>query len=131
MAGLEAMQLLSYLSLSNNKLGSFSALEPLRQLKSLKVLDVSYNEIGAHSIDTTRYLCSSPLSHSVGSERDCEEILTDGVSVTNYWEALFVLKGLNLTQLDVVGNAIADEKFASLLIKVLPALKWLDGVQLN
>lgn len=61
MAGLETMQLLSCLNLSSNKLGSFTALEPLRLLKSLKVLNILYNEIGAQSIDTTRYLCSSPL----------------------------------------------------------------------
>ncbi|CAL5430532.1 unnamed protein product [Camellia sinensis] len=49
---LQAMQLLSCLNLSNNKMGSFSALEPLTLLKSLKVLDISYNEIGAHAVDT-------------------------------------------------------------------------------
>ncbi|KAJ4848639.1 hypothetical protein Tsubulata_035520 [Turnera subulata] len=126
--GLEALQLLSHLSLSKNKLGSFTALAPLRQLKAVKVLDISYNEIGAHSIDTTRYLCSSPLSHSIESDWDCKEIATDGVNVANYWEAFFVLKPLkNLTQLDVVGNAIADENFRLFLAKVLPSLKWLDG----
>lgn len=129
--GLEALQLLSYLNLSKNKLGSFTALAPLRQLKSLKVLDVSYNEIGAHSIDTTRYLCSSPVSHSVESDWDFKETVTDGANAANYWEAILVLKGLKLTQLDVVGNAIADENFMSFLVKVLPSLKWLNGVQLN
>ncbi|KAJ6719247.1 hypothetical protein OIU79_006995 [Salix purpurea] len=104
--GLEAMQHLSHLNLSNNKLGSFTFLESLRQLKSLKVLDLSYNEIGAHSVDTTRYLCSSPLCHSIGSGWDGSELVTDG-------------------------NAIADEKFTAFLVEVLPALKWLDGVQLN
>ncbi|XP_015571477.2 geranylgeranyl transferase type-2 subunit alpha 1 [Ricinus communis] len=129
--GLEAMQLLSYLSLSRNKLSSFTSLEPLRQLKSLKMLDISYNEIGLHSIDTTRYLCSSPLSHSVGNEWEQDKTVIYGIDMTNYWEAFFVLKGLNLTQLDVLGNAIADEKFTSFLVKVLPKLKWLDGVKLN
>ncbi|KAF2281648.1 hypothetical protein GH714_043914 [Hevea brasiliensis] len=129
--GLEALQLLIHLSLSENKLSSFTALEPLRQLKSLKSLDISYNEIGARSIDTTRYLCSSPLSNSIGNEWEQDRILVDGVSMTNYWEAFFVLKGLNLTQLDVVGNAIADENFTLFLVRVLPTLKWLDGVQLN
>ncbi|WCJ42780.1 Geranylgeranyl transferase type-2 subunit alpha 2 [Euphorbia peplus] len=129
--GLEALQLLSHLSLSRNKLSSFTALEPLRHLKSLKVLDISHNEIGAHAIDTTRYLCSSPLSHSVGSEWEQEKIGIDVVSFTSHWEAFSVLKGLNLTQLDVVGNAIADEKFTLFLTKILPKLKWVDGVQLN
>ncbi|KAJ6745793.1 hypothetical protein OIU74_028456 [Salix koriyanagi] len=129
--GLEAMQLLSHLNLSKNKLGSFTSLESLRHLKSLKVLDLSYNEIGAHSVDTTRYLCSSPLCHSIGSEWDGSELVTDGVSLVSYWEAFFILKGLKLTQLDITGNAIADEKFTAFLAEVLPALKWLDGVQLN
>ncbi|XP_065881784.1 geranylgeranyl transferase type-2 subunit alpha 1 [Euphorbia lathyris] len=129
--GLEALQLLSHLSLSKNKLASFSALEPLKHLKSLKVLDISHNEIGAHAIDTTRYLCSSPLSHSVGSEWGQDKNGIDVVSFTNYWEAFFVLKGLNLTQLDVAGNAISDEKFNLFLAKILPKLKWVDGVQLD
>ncbi|KAJ6382657.1 hypothetical protein OIU77_031151 [Salix suchowensis] len=112
--GLEAMQLLSHLNLSKNKLGSFTSLESLRHLKSLKVLDLSYNEIGAHSVDTTRYLCSSPLCHSIGSEWDGSELVTDGVSLVSYWEAFFILKGLKLTQLDITGNAIADEKFTGI-----------------
>ncbi|KAE9615201.1 putative leucine-rich repeat domain, L domain-containing protein [Lupinus albus] len=62
--GLEAMQLLFCLNLSHNKFGSFTALGPLRLLRSLKVLNISYNEIGSHSIDTRRYLCSSPLCHT-------------------------------------------------------------------
>ncbi|KAK1555126.1 hypothetical protein Q3G72_022289 [Acer saccharum] len=129
--GLEAMQLLSCLNLSNNVLCSFTALEPLRSLKSLKVLNISHNEIGAHSVDTTRYLCSSPLSHSAGSEWNPAEIINADTDVKSYWEAYFILKDLNLTQLDIVGNAISDEKFKSFLIKVLHALKWLDGERLH
>lgn len=128
--GLEALQLLSCLNLSNNRIGSFTALGPLRHLKSLKVLNISYNEIGAHSIDTTKYLCSSPLSHSVGSEWNHDQIVIAD-DVKSCWEAYFILKGLNLTQLDIVGNAIADGKFKSFLIKILPGLKWLDGEQLH
>ncbi|KAA8538190.1 hypothetical protein F0562_027798 [Nyssa sinensis] len=129
--GLEAMQLLSCLNLSNNKLGSFTALEPLRLLKSLKVLDISYNEIGAHSVDTRRYLCSSPLSHTAGSDWNFDEFAVSGVKVTNYWEAFSIFKGLNLTQLDIVGNAIPDEKFKLFLFRLLPSLKWLDGEELH
>ncbi|KAH9756187.1 Geranylgeranyl transferase type-2 subunit alpha 1 [Citrus sinensis] len=128
--GLEALQLLSCLNLSNNILGSFTALEPIRQLKSLRALNISYNEIGAHSIDTTKYLCSSPLSHSVGSEWNHGQTVIDD-DIKSYWEAYFILKGLNLTQFDIVGNAIVNEKFKSFLIKVLPGLKWLDGEQLH
>ncbi|KAF3596136.1 hypothetical protein DY000_02027244 [Brassica cretica] len=44
--GLEAMQLLSCLNdLSHNRIRSFSALDSLRQLKQLRVLDVSHNRI--------------------------------------------------------------------------------------
>ncbi|KAI9200557.1 hypothetical protein LWI28_009793 [Acer negundo] len=129
--GLEAMQLLSCLNLSNNVLSSFTALEPLRSLKSLKVLNISHNEIGAHSVDTTRYLCSSPLSHSAGSEWNPAKIINADTDMKSYWEAYLILKDLNLTQLDIVGNAIGDEKFKSFLIKVLHALKWLDGERLH
>ncbi|KAK2659933.1 hypothetical protein Ddye_006466 [Dipteronia dyeriana] len=129
--GLEAMQLLSCLNLSNNALCSFTALEPLRSLKSLQVLNISHNEIGAHSIDTTRYLCSSPLSHSAGSEWNPGEIINADTDVKSYWEAYYILKDLNLTQLDIVGNTISDEKFKSFLIMVLHALKWLDGERLH
>lgn len=123
--GLEAMQLLSCLNLSNNKLSSFSALEPLRFLSSLKVLDISYNEIGAHSIDTTRYLCSSPLSHTVDSDWSSGD-----VQVRKYWEAYLIFRGLKLRQFDVVGNRISDEKFKGFLVKVVHTLKWLDGEEL-
>ncbi|CAN1195112.1 Geranylgeranyl transferase type-2 subunit alpha 1 [Linum perenne] len=124
--GMEAMQLLSCLCLSNNKLRSFSALEPLRHLTSLRVLDVSDNEIGAHSIDTTRYQFCSPLSHSVGSDWHSNDM-----SCSEYWDAYFTLKDTRLTQIDVVGNAIASESFSLFLEKVLPTLKWLDGVQVK
>ncbi|GMY06954.1 geranylgeranyl transferase type-2 subunit alpha 1 [Fagus crenata] len=129
--GLEAMQLLSRLNLSNNKISSFTALGPLRLLKSLKVLDISCNEIGSHSIDTTRYICSSPLSHTEEIDWSRDEIVTGDVNLTNYWEAFLIFKGLNLTQLDIVGNAITDEKFKSFLVKIVPTLKWLDGGELH
>ncbi|BBG96145.1 RAB geranylgeranyl transferase alpha subunit 1 [Prunus dulcis] len=109
--GLEAMQLLSCLNLSVNKFSSFSALGPLRLLKSLKVLNISYNEIGLHTIDTTRYLCSSPLSHTEETSWNCDEMMP-GV--------------LRLMQLDIAGNAIAGENFKSFLVKVVPSLQWLD-----
>lgn len=125
------MQLLSCLNLSDNKLSSFTALGPLILLKSLKALDVSRNEIGLHSIDTTRYLCSSPLSHTEEIDWNCDEIVTGDVNLRNYWEAFLIFRGLNLTQLDIVGNAIADEKFKSFLVKIVPTLKWLDGGELH
>ncbi|MCL7043359.1 hypothetical protein MKW94_012732 [Papaver nudicaule] len=124
--GLEALQLLSCLNLSYNKFLSFTALESLRLLQSLSVLDISYNEIGLHSIDTTRYLCASPLSHKV--EADCN---IDGIEVSDCWEAVVVFKGLQLKQLDVDGNAVNGDKLRSLLVKVLPNLEWLDGEAVN
>ncbi|KAI7994910.1 Geranylgeranyl transferase type-2 subunit alpha 1 [Camellia lanceoleosa] len=127
--GLQAMQLLSCLNLSNNKMGSFSALEPLKLLKSLEVLDISYNEIGAHAVDTRRYLCSSPLSHIVGSDWNFGEFVISGVNVTNYWEAFAIFKDLKLTQLDII--VVAEEVFKLFPVKILPALNWLDGVELH
>nr|GLL48145.1 geranylgeranyl transferase type-2 subunit alpha 1-like [Ipomoea trifida] len=129
--GMEAMQLLSCLNLSKNFLCSFTALEPLRHLRSLKVLDISYNEIGAHSIDTRRYLCSSPLCHSSGSAWNIEQFSTDAVNATDYWEAFLVFKHLNLIQLDIAGNAVSDEKLKLLLPELMPSLKWLDGQKLR
>ncbi|XP_054796184.1 geranylgeranyl transferase type-2 subunit alpha 1 isoform X2 [Prosopis cineraria] len=129
--GLEAMQLLSCLNLGHNNIGSFTALGPLRLLKSLKVLDISYNEIGSRSIDTTRYLCSSPLSHTEEYDWDLFESLSSDVNAPNIWEAFLVFKSLNLKQLDMTGNAVAVDKFRSFLVKLLPTLKWLDGEELH
>ncbi|XP_009779399.1 geranylgeranyl transferase type-2 subunit alpha 1 isoform X1 [Nicotiana sylvestris] len=125
--GLEVMQLLTCLNVSHNKLCSFTALEPLRMLRSLKVLDISYNEIGAHSIDTRRYLCSSPLNHKSGGDWKAEEPEMPWDKVADNWEVYTIFKDLNLIQLDVIGNAVSDDKIKLLLIKLLPSLKWLDG----
>ncbi|KAK7275849.1 hypothetical protein RIF29_16975 [Crotalaria pallida] len=129
--GLEAMQLLSCLNLSHNKFGSFTALGPLRFLQSLKVLNISNNEIGSHSIDTRRYLCSSPLSHTEEFAWDRFEILAGSFNATKFWEAFLIFDSLNLTELDIKGNAVDDENFKLFLVKVLPTLKWLDGGELS
>ncbi|PIA56206.1 hypothetical protein AQUCO_00700513v1 [Aquilegia coerulea] len=125
--GLEAMQLLSSLNLGYNRFSSFTALEPLRLLQKLKVLDISYNEIGVHSIDTTRYLCSSPLSHTVEDDSNFNEYARDDMKVADTWEAVMFFRGLQLRQLNMAGNAISDDNFRVLLVKLLPKLKWLDG----
>ncbi|CAA7411040.1 unnamed protein product [Spirodela intermedia] len=127
--GLEAMQLLSHLNLSHNKLSSMTALEPLRPMISLQALDISYNEIGAHSIDTKRYQCaSSPLSHPAGTCGDVQGFEDfDPEEVKLYWDAILIFKHLHLTQLDVVGNPILNEPFSSLMIRLVPSLQWLDG----
>ncbi|KAL9272446.1 Geranylgeranyl transferase type-2 subunit alpha 1-like protein [Drosera capensis] len=130
--GLEAMQSLSCLNLSNNKLRSFTALDPLRRLKFLKVLNISHNEIGGHSIDTTRYLWSSPLSHSVRMYSNCDDAFpVDDVTATKHWEGMLIFRDLKLTQLDIIGNPVVDEDFVVLLHRLLPKLVWLDGQRLN
>ncbi|XP_073310659.1 geranylgeranyl transferase type-2 subunit alpha 1-like [Primulina huaijiensis] len=123
--GLEALQLLSCLNLSHNKICSFTALETLRLLKSLKVLGISYNEIGAHSIDTRRYLFSSPLNHALGSD------WSGDIESLDHWDAFFIFKGLDLIQLDIMGNAAVNDRLKASLVKLMPALKWLDGESCN
>ncbi|CAH8259904.1 unnamed protein product [Arabidopsis lyrata] len=123
--GLEAMQLLCCLNLCHNRIRSFSALDSLRHLKQLRVLDVSHNDMGGkHPVDTTRYLCSRPLSNSaeIGRQVPCK-----------YWDAYLVLRDLKkLKQLDIIrGNdLIAGEEFSSFVRQVLPKLVWLDGHKL-
>ncbi|KAK6944547.1 Protein prenyltransferase, alpha subunit [Dillenia turbinata] len=127
--GLEAMQLLCCLNLSHNKICSFTALEPLTLLKSLKVLDISYNEIGAHPIDTTRYLCSSPLSHT--GEWNVTEFEGARIELKKYWEAFVLFKGMSLMQLDIMGNVVNDENFKSFLVELIPKLRRLNGEELH
>ncbi|KAJ6805241.1 geranylgeranyl transferase type-2 subunit alpha 1 [Iris pallida] len=125
--GLEALQHLVYLNLSRNHICSFTALEPLKLLRSLKVLNVSFNEIGSHPVDTTRYLCSSPLSHTKEGSEILRVSVKDDIDAARNWEAVLLFEGLNLTQLDVSGNAVVDDCFRGVLRKLLPTLKWLDG----
>lgn len=73
---------------------------------SLKVLDISHNEIGAHSIDTARYLCSSPLSHTMESDWNIEEYATDDLQLVYSWDAVLIFRDLHLAQLDVAGNSL-------------------------
>ncbi|XP_071717617.1 geranylgeranyl transferase type-2 subunit alpha 1-like [Rutidosis leptorrhynchoides] len=129
--GLEALHLLTCLNLSHNKLGSFTVLDPLRLLKSLRLLDISYNEIGAHIVDTRRYLCLSPLSHTLVYDKDFEDFATDDAKVVNFWEAYSIFRGLKIMQLDIMGNIAVDERFMLFLVKLLPGLQWLDGKKLN
>ncbi|XP_008776168.2 geranylgeranyl transferase type-2 subunit alpha 1 [Phoenix dactylifera] len=126
-AGLEALQLLVCLNLSNNQVSSFTALEPLKLLDSLRVLDVSFNEIGAHPIDTTRFLCLSPLSHTLDVKLSVDQYQNGDIKFGDHWEAILLFKDLRLTQLDVRGNAVANERFGILLTEMLPTLNWLNG----
>lgn len=125
--GLEALQLLSCLKLSNNRLCSFTVLEPLKLLKSLEVLDVSFNEIGAHPIDTRRYLCSSPLNHTAGSDWHLKKFTDEDVDLKFYWDAYLLFKDLTLIQFDVLGNPVVNERLQAFLLKLMPTLKWFDG----
>ncbi|KAL3647743.1 hypothetical protein CASFOL_008711 [Castilleja foliolosa] len=126
--GLEALQLLSCLKLSHNKICSFTALEPLKMLKCLKVLDISHNEIGAHSIDTRRYLCSSPLTQAIGSDEWHFLKFADGdIKLKDHWDAYLLFKDLSLIQLEIMGNAILDDRLKAFLLKLMPKLKWIDG----
>lgn len=125
------MQLLSCLNLSYNKLSSFSALGPLRLLKSLKVLDISYNEISLHSIDTARYLFSSPLSHTEDIDWKTDEIVSGGINLSYFWEAFLIFKGLNIVQIDVSGNAIENVNFKAFVVRFMPEVKWLNGKLLH
>nr|CAD1832068.1 unnamed protein product [Ananas comosus var. bracteatus] len=126
-AGLEALQLLICLNLSNNQISSFTSLEPLKRLSSLKVLDLSFNEIGAHPVDTTRYLCSSPLSHTLDVKGIMEVLQKDNINVADHWEMILLFKSLNLKQLNMKGNPVSSENFGQLVTKILPSLHWVDG----
>uniref|UniRef100_A0A0A9CQP4 Uncharacterized protein n=1 Tax=Arundo donax TaxID=35708 RepID=A0A0A9CQP4_ARUDO len=126
--GLEALQQLVCLNVSNNRITSFTALESLTKIISLKVLDLSFNEIGAHSIDTTQYICSSPFSHEVEACEGFEECQKKNINVEEYWAAILFFKSLKLAQLDIKGNAVASrENFRTLVMILVPSLKWLDG----
>ncbi|XP_066369826.1 geranylgeranyl transferase type-2 subunit alpha 1-like isoform X2 [Miscanthus floridulus] len=130
--GLEALQHLMFLNISNNQISSFTALEPLMKIISLKVLDLSFNKIGAHSIDTTRYICSSPFSHKIKASEAFEEYQKVNINVEEYWDAIRFFRSLKLAQLDIKGNEIASkENFRTLVVTLIPCLKWFDGEDVN
>lgn len=83
--------------------------------------------IGAHAIDTTRYLCSSPLSHTLDAKQLNVGYEKENTEVRDHWEVTSLFRALRLTQLDIKGNAVLNEKFSVLAIELLPSLKWLDG----
>jgi len=128
--GLEALQLLSCLNLSHNLLANFTALRPLRLIKTLTELNIACNKIGAHSVNSTRYSFPSALNNSSISDADIN-IGTDQENLESSWEITITFKGLHLRQLDIAGNPANDENCRRLLIKALPTLKWLDGTSVN
>uniref|UniRef100_A0A0E0AD94 Geranylgeranyl transferase type-2 subunit alpha n=1 Tax=Oryza glumipatula TaxID=40148 RepID=A0A0E0AD94_9ORYZ len=126
--GLEALQQLVCLNLGNNQISSFTALEPLTKIISLKVLDLSCNEIGTHLIDTTRYICPSPFSHRVEACEAFEECRKKNINVEEFWDAILFFKHVNLVQLCLEGNAVTNkENLRTLVVTLNPSLKWLDG----
>lgn len=130
--GLEALQQLVFLNISNNQISSFTALEPLTKIISLKVLDLSLNEIGAHTIDTTRYISSTPFSHEVEACEAFEGCQKENINVEEYWDAILFFKSLKLAQLDVKGNLVAsNENFRTLVMILIPCLKWYNGECVN
>ncbi|KAH9297565.1 hypothetical protein KI387_029247 [Taxus chinensis] len=124
--GLEALQLLSCLNLSYNLLANFTVLAPLRLIKTLRALNIAYNEIGSHSVDTTRYSFPYILNNSSTSTKEFGEDM-EQENLESRWGITLTFKGLHLRQLDTAGNPAIDENCKSLLVKMLPTLKWLDG----
>uniref|UniRef100_K7K7X9 Uncharacterized protein n=1 Tax=Glycine max TaxID=3847 RepID=K7K7X9_SOYBN len=111
------------LDLSHNELRPIEGLDAMQLLSCLNLmLNNSYNELGSHSIDTTRYLSSSPVAHT-------EEFAKD--PTPKFWEAFLIFGNLALTELNITGNAVADENFRSFLVKVLPTLTWLGDEELS
>ncbi|RWW22174.1 hypothetical protein BHE74_00041785, partial [Ensete ventricosum] len=70
--------------------------------------------IGAHTIDTTRYLCSSPLSHTLDAKQLNVGYEKETTEVCDRWEVTLLFRALRLTQLDIKGNAVLNEKFSVL-----------------
>lgn len=128
--GLEALQLLGCLNLSHNLLANFTALGPLRQIKTLRALNIADNKIGAHTVNSTRFSFPSALNNSSISNADTTRD-ADEENLEISWEITIAFKGLHLRQLDIAGNPANDEKCRRLLMKTLPSLKWLDGTCVN
>ena len=103
-AGLEALRVLVNLDLSHNRIVSVTALAPLRGLPLLQNVDVSFNQIGDHTVDTCRLLCSSKLSNSSVAS-SMEWPLRDG----KYWEIRAVFEGLGWRELNIGGNSAAED----------------------
>jgi geranylgeranyl transferase type-2 subunit alpha len=126
-SGLEAFQQLACLKISNNQISSFTSLEPLTKIISLKALDLSFNQIGAHAIDTTRYICSSPFSHKGEPCEAFEACRKKNIDVDEFWDVILFFKSIKLVQLDIKGNAVADKDDFRTLVTTVSPLKWLDG----
>lgn len=119
------MQLLVSLDASKNHLCQITSLWPLQYVPSLKELNIKFNQIGSHSVDTKRYLISSCLNNS--NEKGQHQW-----NHSSLWEVLEVFKGLALRQLEVNGNPITqDDRWRDGIIQTLPSLVWLDGIRVS
>ena len=58
-------------------------------------------------------------------------IMLVNLATPKFWEAFLIFGNLALTELNITGNAVADENFRSFLVKVLPTLRWLDDEELS
>ncbi|KAF5939741.1 hypothetical protein HYC85_024000 [Camellia sinensis] len=115
--GLEAMQLLSCLNLSNNKMGSFfcpGAFKTAEVIESVGYL-IQRNRCTRYRHKKVLVLFS-PLPYS-----------RNGVNVKNYLEVFVIFKDSKFTQLDIIGNVVAEEEFKLFLVKILSVLNWLIG----
>ena len=119
------MQLLVSLDVSYNHLSHVTSLWPIHHVSSLKELNIKCNQIGAHSVDTKRYLIPSCLNNSTEEGQNHSNCLY-------LWEVLEVFKGLALRQLETHGNPITqDNRWREGVIQALPSLLWLDGIRVS
>nr|GFA76603.1 geranylgeranyl transferase type-2 subunit alpha 1 [Tanacetum cinerariifolium] len=50
------------------------------------------------------------MSHTLDYDAKFEEFANGDSKLVNFWDAYSIFGGLNLTQLDIVGNVAADER---------------------
>nr|ACG47505.1 hypothetical protein [Zea mays] len=54
------------------------------------------------------------------------------INVEEYWDAILFFRSLKLAQLDIKGNAVASkENFRTIVMMLIPCLKWFDGEDVN
>ena len=87
-----------------------AALAALRALPSLQTVDVAFNQIGDHTVDTCRQLFPSKLSNRGHTETNSGAL----------WEVKAVFEGLQWESLNITGNTAArDPQFVETLQSAL------------